>query len=49
MISKIKKRIKHLKSILNKQHSTYWRRCVELIIEELENLLKEEKWMTEKK
>ena len=45
MKKKIKKRIKYLKSyyLSNKQSSTYTRRCVELVIEELENLLKEEK------
>lgn len=43
MIRKIKKRIEFFKSILDKQHSADGRRCVELLIEELENLLKENK------
>ena len=41
MIKKIKKRIEFFKSILDKQNSTDGRRCVDLLIEELENLLKE--------
>ena len=40
MIEKIKKRIEFFKSILDKQNSTEWKRCVELLIEELENLIK---------
>ena len=43
MKEKIKKRIVFFKSIADKQNSTNARRCVELITEELENLLKEEK------
>ena len=40
MKKKIKKRIEFLKSILDKQSSTNSRRCLELVIEELESLLK---------
>ena len=39
MKKKIKKRIEFLKSILDKQSSTNSRRCLELVIEELESLL----------
>ena len=49
MKKKIKKRIEFLKSyyLADKQSSTNSRRCVELVIEELENLLKENKWQME--